>query len=157
MCAVVYWYYHSQEKRKTLYQPLADRIRPQTLDDVVGQRALLAQGALLRRIIDSGNIPNMIFYGPSGVGKTHGRGYIARQTAQAVPAQRDDCVYQRHQGNHRRADTFFVPEGALLYLDEIQYFNKSSSRACLSSSRTDASRSSPPRPKTPIFTFTTRF
>ena len=48
--------------------PLADRLRPQTLDDVVGQRHLLAEGKALRRIIDSGQIPNMVFYGPSGVG-----------------------------------------------------------------------------------------
>ena len=50
--------------------PLADRLRPTTLDEVVGQRHLLAPGRVLRNIVDSGNLPNMIFYGPSGVGKT---------------------------------------------------------------------------------------
>ena len=53
-----------------MHTPLADQIRPSTLDDVVGQRQLLAAGKPLRRIIESGKIPNMIFYGPSGVGKT---------------------------------------------------------------------------------------
>jgi putative ATPase len=51
-------------------KPLADRFRPQSLDDIVGQRHLLAEGKPLRRIIESGEIPNLIFYGPSGVGKT---------------------------------------------------------------------------------------
>ena len=52
-----------------MYQPLADKIRPKTLDDVVGQRHLLGENGLLRRVIKSGSIPNLIFYGPSGVGK----------------------------------------------------------------------------------------
>ena len=60
--------------------PLADRLRPQTLDDVVGQQHLLAQGKALRRIIDSGQIPNMVFYGPSGVGKTTLATMIAKTT-----------------------------------------------------------------------------
>ena len=60
--------------------PLADRIRPQTLDDVVGQKHLLGQGKVLRRIIESGTIPNMVFYGPSGVGKTTVASIIARNT-----------------------------------------------------------------------------
>lgn len=115
-----------------MYQPLADRIRPQTLDDVVGQRALLAQGALLRRIIDSGNIPNMIFYGPSGVGKTTVAGIIARQTARklyrlnATTASISDI-----KAIIDELDTFLAPEGALLYLDEIQYFNKKQQQSLL--------------------------
>ena len=52
-------------------KPLADAIRPKTLDEVVGQRHLLAQGSVLRRIIEGGVNANLIFYGPSGVGKTH--------------------------------------------------------------------------------------
>ena len=67
-----------------MYQPLADRIRPKSLDDVVGQRQLLGEGGLLRRIIDSGNIPNMIFYGPSGIGKTTVASIIARQTSRKL-------------------------------------------------------------------------
>ena len=53
-----------------MYQPLADLLRPTTLDDVFGQEHILGEGAILRRLIDSGNVPNMVFYGPSGTGKT---------------------------------------------------------------------------------------
>ena len=63
-----------------MYQPLADRIRPQTLDDVVGQTELLRPDGILRRVIENGQIPNMIFYGPSGVGKTTVASIIAKQT-----------------------------------------------------------------------------
>ena len=64
-----------------MHTPLADQIRPSTLDDVVGQRQLLAAGKPLRRIIESGKIPNMIFYGPSGVGKTTVARIIADSTS----------------------------------------------------------------------------
>ena len=57
------------EEKNAMYQPLADKLRPQTLDDVVGQRHLLGPNGLLRRVIESGNIPNLIFYGPSGVAR----------------------------------------------------------------------------------------
>ncbi len=60
--------------------PLADRIRPQTIDEIVGQRHLLAPGKALRRIIESGTIPNLVFYGPPGVGKTTLASIIAKQT-----------------------------------------------------------------------------
>ena len=53
-----------------MYKPLADEIRPDSLDDVVGQKHILGSGGMLRRIVESGQIPNMIFYGPSGTGKT---------------------------------------------------------------------------------------
>ncbi|MGE4548587.1 MAG: replication-associated recombination protein A [Intestinibacillus sp.] len=115
-----------------MYQPLADRIRPQTLDDVVGQRELLGQGAVLRRIIESGNIPNMIFYGPSGVGKTTVAGIIANQTARrlyrlnATTASIADI-----RAIIDELDTFLAPNGALLYLDEIQYFNKKQQQSLL--------------------------
>ena len=61
-------------------QPLADAIRPQTLDEVAGQKHLLGPGAMLRRIIESGTATNLIFYGPSGTGKTTVAGIIAKQT-----------------------------------------------------------------------------
>ncbi len=63
-----------------MYQPLADLLRPQTLDEVYGQEHILGKGAVLRRLIDSGNIPNMVFYGPSGTGKTTVANIIAKQT-----------------------------------------------------------------------------
>ena len=105
--------------------PLADRMRPKTLDDVVGQQHLLASGRPLRRIIEGGKIPNMIFYGPSGVGKTTVASIIAGRTNMRL-----------HKLNGTTASTadiravidevgsFAAMDGVLLYLDEIQYFNK---------------------------------
>ena len=108
-----------------MHTPLADQIRPSTLDDVVGQRQLLAAGKPLRRIIESGKIPNMIFYGPSGVGKTTVARIIADSTSMALhklngtsasTADIRDVVAE--------VGTFSGMNGILLYLDEIQYFNK---------------------------------
>ena len=62
------------------YRPLADEIRPQSLDEVVGQRHILGENGLLRRIIASGHIPNLVFYGPSGTGKTTVANIVARRT-----------------------------------------------------------------------------
>lgn len=112
--------------------PLADRIRPQTLDDVVGQRHLLGEGKALRRIIESGTIPNMVFYGPSGVGKTTVASIIARNTnmhlcklngTTASTADIRDVVAQ--------VNTLHAANGVLLYLDEIQYFNKKQQQTLL--------------------------
>ncbi|MBP3705201.1 MAG: replication-associated recombination protein A [Clostridia bacterium] len=112
--------------------PLADRIRPQTLDDVVGQKHLLGQGKVLRRIIESGTIPNMVFYGPSGVGKTTVASIIARNTnmhlcklngTTASTADIRDVVAQ--------VNTLSAVNGVLLYLDEIQYFNKKQQQTLL--------------------------
>ena len=98
-----------------MHTPLADQIRPSTLDDVVGQRQLLAAGKPLRRIIESGKIPNMIFYGPSGVGKTTVARIIANGTSASTADIRDVVA---------EVGTFSGMNGILLYLDEIQYFNK---------------------------------
>ena len=115
-----------------MYQPLADKIRPKTLDDVVGQRHLLGENGLLRRVIESGNIPNLIFYGPSGVGKTTVASIIAQQT--------DRKLYHLNATTAGIADikaiideldTFLAPNGALVYLDEIQYFNKKQQQSLL--------------------------
>ncbi len=115
-----------------MYQPLADKIRPKTLDDVVGQRHLLGKNGLLRRVIESGTIPNMIFYGPSGVGKTTVASIIAKQT--------DRRLYHLNATTAGIADikaiideldTFLAPNGALVYLDEIQYFNKKQQQTLL--------------------------
>lgn len=115
-----------------MYQPLADRIRPKTLDDVVGQSELLKKDGILRRVIENGNIPNMIFYGPSGVGKTTVASIIAKQTERklyrlnATTASISDI-----RGIIDELDTFLAPNGALLYLDEIQYFNKKQQQSLL--------------------------
>ena len=112
--------------------PLADRLRPESLDDIVGQRELLAPGRPLRKIIESGNIPNLIFYGPSGVGKTTLASYIARITNRsfkklngttASTADIKDIVSS--------LNTFEGLNGVLLYLDEIQYLNKKQQQTLL--------------------------
>jgi len=115
-----------------MYRPLADELRPQNLDEVCGQEHILGEGALLRRIIDSGSIPNMIFYGPSGVGKTTVANIIAKKTHRklcrlnATTASSGDIKEIVAQ-----LDTFLAPEGVLLYLDEIQYFNKRQQQSLL--------------------------
>lgn len=113
-------------------KPLADRLRPQSLDDVVGQRHLIGPDGILRRLIENGHIPNMIFYGPSGVGKTTLAGIIARQTNRklyrlnATTASLSDI-----KAIVDELDTFLAPQGVLLYLDEIQYFNKKQQQSLL--------------------------
>ncbi|MEG1426659.1 MAG: AAA family ATPase, partial [Oscillospiraceae bacterium] len=112
--------------------PLADRIRPATLDEVVGQQHILGQGKALRRIIESGEIPNMVFYGPSGVGKTTIASIIAKNTnkhlcklngTNASTADIRDIV--------SKVNTLQAMNGVLLYLDEIQYFNKKQQQTLL--------------------------
>lgn len=115
-----------------MYQPLADRIRPQTLDEVVGQTALLRPNGILRRVIEKGQIPNMIFYGPSGVGKTTVASIIAKQTARKL--YRLNATTASISDIRRiidELDTFLAPNGALVYLDEIQYFNKKQQQSLL--------------------------
>ena len=115
-----------------MYQPLADLLRPQSLDEVFGQSHILGEGAVLRRLIQSGNIPNMIFYGPSGTGKT--------TVAQIIAKQTNRTLYQLNATTASTADiknivsqldTFMAPNGVLLYLDEIQSFNKKQQQSLL--------------------------
>ena len=115
-----------------MYQPLADLLRPETLDEVYGQEHILGQNAILRRLIESGNIPNMVFYGPSGTGKTTVANIIAKQTNRllyklnATTASTADIKQIAAQ-----LDTFMAPNGILLYLDEIQSFNKKQQQSLL--------------------------
>lgn len=106
-------------------KPLADRIRPQSLDDVVGQRHLLGDGAALKCLIESGEIPNLIFYGPSGVGKTTVASIIASRTQKALRRLNGTTAStQDIKDIVAEIGSFTAPNGILLYLDEIQYFNK---------------------------------
>ena len=113
-------------------QPLADRIRPANIEEVVGQKHLLGADKPLRRIIESGNVPNMIFYGPSGIGKT---------TVARIIAENSNMVLHKLNGTTAsiadikdiiaRTDTFEGMNGILLYLDEIQYLNKKQQQSLL--------------------------
>lgn len=112
--------------------PLAERLRPHSLDDVVGQKHLIGENKILRNLIDSGNIPNMIFYGPSGTGKTT----IANIAAMASEKQ----FYKINATNASLADIKAITaevgensfsKGILLYIDEIQNFNKKQQQSIL--------------------------
>ncbi|MGN1328385.1 MAG: replication-associated recombination protein A [Eubacterium sp.] len=113
-------------------KPLADRIRPTSLDDVVGQRHLLSEGKALRNLIESGDIPNLIFYGPSGVGKTTVASIIANETNRALRRLNGTTAStQDIKDIVAEIGTFTAPNGILLYLDEIQYFNKRQQQSLL--------------------------
>ncbi len=115
-----------------MYQPLADLLRPTTLDEVYGQEHILGKGAVLRRLIDSGKIPNMIFYGPSGTGKTTVANIIAKQTNRALYTLNATTASTADIKNIvSQLDTFMAPNGVLLYLDEIQSFNKKQQQSLL--------------------------
>ena len=121
--------------------PLAELIRPTSFDDIVGQSHLFGKNGVVRRLCDSGRIPNMIFYGPPGTGKT---------TAASLVAKYADMTFARLNATTASlsdvkdvlasTENVFGSEGILLYLDEIQYFNLSSSNPCLNTSRTGALR-----------------
>lgn len=108
-----------------MYTPLPARLRPETLDDMLGQKHLLGQGKPLRNIIESGNIPNMIFYGSAGIGKTTLAQIIAKQTDKtlyklnATTANTDNIKEVIQQ-----IDALGNDRGIILYLDEMQYFTK---------------------------------
>lgn len=112
--------------------PLADYVRPKTLADVIGQEHLLSEGSLFRKLTDSGRIPNMVFYGPSGTGKT---------TVARIIAEKSGMTLRRINATNAslsdikevlgETDTLFGSDGILLYIDEIQYFNKKQQQTIL--------------------------
>ncbi len=113
-------------------KPLADRLRPASLEEVFGQRHLIGPGKLLSKIIESGEAPNMIFYGPSGVGKTTIANIISAKTGKklyklnATTASVSDV-----RDIINSLDSFMTMDGVLLYLDEIQHFNKKQQQSLL--------------------------
>jgi len=115
-----------------LKAPLADRIRPSSIEDIVGQRHLLGKGKALRNVIESGQIPNLIFYGPSGVGKTTLASIIAKKTNRKFHKLNGTSASTADiRAIVGELDTLAAPEGILLYLDEIQYFNKKQQQTLL--------------------------
>ena len=115
-----------------MYQPLADLLRPESLDQVYGQEHILGPGGILRRLVDSGNIPNMIFYGPSGTGKTTVANIIAKQTNRTLYQLNATTASTADIKNIvSQLDTLMAPNGVLLYLDEIQSFNKKQQQSLL--------------------------
>ena len=118
--------------RNTKNSPLAQRMRPETLDDIVGQKHLFGEKGTVRRMLSKGYVTNMIFYGPPGTGKTTAANIIAKETDMTI-----------HRLNATTAslsdireviadtDTVFGRDGVLLYLDEIQYFNKKQQQSLL--------------------------
>lgn len=115
-----------------MYQPLADLLRPESLDQVYGQEHILGPDGILRRLVDSGNIPNMIFYGPSGTGKTTVANIIAKQTNRTLYQLNATTASTADIKNIvSQLDTLMAPNGVLLYLDEIQSFNKKQQQSLL--------------------------
>ena len=113
-------------------KPLADRIRPATLDEVVGQKHLLGEGKLLRNIIEKNEIPNMIFYGPSGVGKTTVANIIAsRAGMQIYRLNATTASVSDIKDIVKDLNSLMSLNGVLLYLDEIQHFNKKQQQSLL--------------------------
>lgn len=112
--------------------PLADSLRPTSLNDVAGQEHLLQKGAPLRRILESGHLPSMIFYGPPGTGKTTLAGIAAGMTdKQLYRVNATTASISDVKDILSETDSLFSSGGILLYIDEIQYFNKRQQQALL--------------------------
>ncbi len=114
-------------------QPLADRIRPRTLDEVAGQAHLVGPRGILRRMLDTGRISNMIFHGPPGTGKTTVANIIAARSGMVLhKLNATTATLSDVKDVISQTDNVFGAGGILLYLDEIQYFNRKQQQSLLS-------------------------
>ena len=115
-----------------MQKPLADLLRPQSLDDMVGQKHLLASDAIFRQSLDSGKVNNMIFYGPPGVGKTTVANIIAKNSNLSLyKLNGTSCSTDDIKSVIKEVDSLLNTKGILLYLDEIQYLNKKQQQSLL--------------------------
>ena len=107
------------------YRPLADRMRPTNFDEVAGQKHLVGKNGILRKLTDAGRIPNMIFFGPPGTGKTTVANIIAKNSGmQLYKLNATTASISDIKEVIESTESMFSQNGTLLYLDEIQYFNK---------------------------------
>jgi len=113
-------------------QPLADKMRPKSFDDIAGQAHLVGNGGIIRKLVESGRIPNMIFYGPPGTGKTTVANIIASlSNMQLYKLNATTASISDIKDIISSTDNMFAENGTLLYLDEIQYFNKKQQQSLL--------------------------
>lgn len=112
--------------------PLADRMRPASFDEIAGQKHLVGEGGILRRLVKNNRIPNMIFYGPPGTGKTTVANIIAATSGmQLYKLNATTASLSDIKDVISSTDNMFSDAGTLLYLDEIQYFNKKQQQSLL--------------------------
>lgn len=112
--------------------PLADQMRPQTIDEVVGQSHILSKNGILYRIAQSGHATNLIFYGPPGTGKTTVARIIAKQAGKKLYKLNGTTASTADfKEIISSLDTFEGMNGVVLYLDEIQYLNKKQQQTLL--------------------------
>ena len=115
-----------------MQQPLADRMRPKSFDEIAGQSHLVGRGGILRRLVESGRIPNMIFYGPPGTGKTTVANILAEMSGmQLYKLNATTASTADVKDVLSSTDNIFSSSGTLLYLDEIQSFNKKQQQSLL--------------------------